>query len=248
MSVISRPPSARHNRLLAALPDADYARLASHLDGVDLPVGHVLSTPGAPISDVYFLTDAVASFVMPLPDRDEVEVATVGREGMIGLPLFLGAETSPLACFIQVPGVGFRLGAETFAAQVVASRPLHDLLQRSAQALMVQVAQSMTCNQAHALEQRCARWLLMTRDRTGSDTFQLTQEFLGRMLCVRRPRASKVASAVQRADLIRYSRGQITIVDGPGLEAASCACYRIIVREQDRLLGSVRNGNNGVSC
>ena len=238
MSAITSARSPRHNRLLAALPDADYERLAPHLDAVNLPAKQVLAAPNAPIPFVYFLTEAVASFVMPLPDAAAVEVATVGREGMIGLPLFLGASTSPLSCFIQAPGCGFRLGAETFAAQVAASRPLHDLLQRSAQALMVQVAQSMACNQAHPLDQRCARWLLMTRDRAGADTFYLTQEFLGRMLCVRRPRASAVASALQKAGLIRYSRGRITILDGPGLEAVSCVCYQIIVREQDRLLGS----------
>ncbi len=237
MSAHARPLTARHNRLLAALPDADYDRLASQLDAVALAATQVLAAPGAPIADVYFLTEAVASFIMPLSDGAAVEVATVGREGMIGLPLFLGAATSPLSCVVQVPGGGFRLGADAFAAQVAASRPLHDLLQRAAQALMMQVAQAMACNQAHALEQRCARWLLMTRDRAGSDTFVLTQEYLGRMLCVRRPRASAVASALQRAGLIRYSRGRITIVDGPGLEAASCACYRLIVREQERLLG-----------
>ncbi len=237
MSDVTRAHSPRHNRLLAALPDADYDRLAPHLESVDLPATHVLLEPGAPIPYVYFLTEAVASFVMPLPDEAPIEVATVGSEGMIGLPLFLGAVTSPLSCFVQAPGAGFRLRADVFAAQVAASRPLHDLLQRSAQALMVQVAQSMACNQAHSIEQRCCRWLLMTRDRVRSDTFLLTQEFLGRMLCVQRPRASAVASALQKAGLIRYSRGRITIVDGPGLEAASCACYRIIAREQDRLLG-----------
>ncbi len=237
MSAPIRAHSPRQNRLLAALPDADYHRLAPHLEAMELPARYVFSAPGGPIAHVYFLTAAVASFVLPLPEGAAVEVATVGREGMVGLPLFLGAASSPLSCFVQVAGAGFRLGAESFAAQVAASRPLHDLLQRSTQALMVQVAQSMACNQVHALEQRCCRWLLMTRDRAGADTFLLTQEFLGRMLGVQRPRASAVASAVQKAGLIRYSRGRITIVDGAGLEAASCACYRLVAQEQERLLG-----------
>jgi CRP-like cAMP-binding protein len=165
-----------------------------------------------------------------------VEVGTVGNEGMLGLPVFLGADSSPGAAFCQVPGRALRMPAEALRAAASVEGPLRDLLQRYAQALMDQIAQSAACNRAHSTEERLCRWLLMTHDRVGADRFPLTQEFLGQMLGVRRAGVSATASILQRAGFIRYSRGTITITDRAGLESASCGCYRVVRDEFDRLL------------
>jgi CRP-like cAMP-binding protein len=172
-----------------------------------------------------------------MEDGTVVELATVGNEGMVGLPVFLGGDTMPLKAFVQIPGDAMRMKADVFKDSVNQGSPLHGLLQRYTQALFNQVAQSTACNRVHSIEERCCRWLLMTRDRVESDGFPLTQEFLSQMLGVRRPSVSVVAAILQKAGLIRYSRGRITILDREGLEAAACECYAIIKQEFDRLLG-----------
>lgn len=230
------PDDPVDNRLLAALPPADYARLLPHLERVSVPLTHVFYEPGRPIPSIYFPTRVIASLVIHMVGGGEVEVAAVGAEGMVGLPIFLGTDTIPFSCYAQIPGEALRMPAEVLIRETSVGAPLHDVLHRYTQALMVQVAQSMACAQCHSLEERCCRWLLMTQDRVRTDTFLLTQEFLGHMLGVRRPRASMVASTLQKAGLIRYSRGRITILDRAGLEAGSCECYGIITGEFNRLI------------
>lgn len=230
-------PGPTTNRLLAALPQEDYARLAPHLEVVDLAFKELIYRPDEPIRFVYFPLDGVVSLLATMADGAAVEVASVGREGMVGLPAFLGARSLAGQAFAQIPGRAARLGADALREATAASGPLRDLLQRYTQAMFDLVAQSAACNRLHPLDERLARWLLMTHDRLGADRFPLTQEFMGQMLGVRRASVSTAAAILQRAGLIRYARGRITVTDRAGLEAASCECYGVIRREFDRLLG-----------
>ena len=230
----------RENRLLAALPREDYERLLAKLDMVSLAIKQIVYEPNGPIPHVYFPTSAVTSVISIMEDGVGVEVATVGNEGMVGLPLFLGAATTPLQAFCQVPGAAARLKADVFRDEIDRGSPLHGLLQRYTQALLNQIAQSAACNRVHSIDQRCARWLLMTHDRVRADQFLLTQEFLAQMLGVRRASVNTAAGMLQKAGFIRYTRGRITVTDRPGLESASCECYRIIKEDFDRLLGQAR--------
>ena len=230
-----RPPTG--NRLLDSLPRADIERLRPHLEAVSVEIRHVVYEPDGPITHVYFPTSCVISLVTYLDDGTSVEMATIGLEGMVGLPIFLGSDTMPSRAFGQVAGEALRIEAAAFRAEIKRNGPLVRVLNRYTQALFNQVAQTTACNRVHLLEQRCARWLLQTHDRVGSDQFSLTQEFLAQMLGVRRPGVSAAAGLLQKAGLIRYARGRITVLDRSGLESASCECYRVIKREFDRLLG-----------
>jgi CRP-like cAMP-binding protein len=228
------PPGENH--LLAILPREALARLQPHLESVALAFRECLYAPNEPISQVYFPCSSVISLVLPLEGGAAIEVATVGNEGMLGLPAFLGAGSIPGEAFCQIPGQALRLGAQILHQETAAGGPLHDVLLRYTQGLMNQIAQSAACNRAHSIDERCARWLLTTHDRAGSDRFPLTQEFLAQMLGVRRAGVSAAASILQRAGFIRYSRGMMTITDRPGLESAACGCYRIVRDEFERLL------------
>jgi CRP-like cAMP-binding protein len=230
-----RPPT--ENRLLDALPRAEYERIRPHLEGVPIAARQVISEADGPISHVYFPTGGVISLVSFMDRGAAVEIATIGREGLVGLPVFLGAASMPQRAFGQVPGFAYRMEAGAFRAEVARNDALVPLLNRYTQAMFVQVAQTAACNRVHPVETRCARWLLQTHDRVGEDAYTLTQEFLAQMLGVQRPSVNAAARTLQQAGLIRYVRGRITIVDREGLESASCACYGIIQREFDRLLG-----------
>ena len=234
---MAKAPELTANRLLAALPQEDYARLAPHLEVVDLAFKELIYRPDEPIRFVYFPLDSVVSLLATMADGAVVEVASVGREGMVGLPAFLGARSLAGQSFAQIPGRAARLGADALQEAVAGGGPLRDLLQAYTQALFDLVAQSAACNRLHPLDERLARWLLMTHDRLGADRFPLTQEFMGQMLGVRRASVSTAAAILQRAGLIRYARGRITVTDRAGLEAASCECYGVIRREFDRLFG-----------
>jgi CRP-like cAMP-binding protein len=233
----NRPKGTIENRLLDLLPRADTERLRPHLETVSISVKHVIYEPNGPIAHVYFPTSCVISLVTYLVDGSSVEMATIGLEGMVGLPIFLGADTMPSRAFGQVPGDALRITAAAFTAEVNRNGPMVRVLNRYTQALFNQVAQTTACNRVHLVEQRCARWLLQTHDRVGSDQFLLTQEFLAQMLGVRRSGVSAAAGLLQKAGLIRYARGRITVLDRPGLESAACECYGVIKREFDRLLG-----------
>ena len=228
-------PSA--NRLLAALPRAEYLRLLPHLEPVSLALGQSLYAAHTSIPYVWFIERGVVSVFRVTQEGRLIEIAMIGHEGMVGLPVFLGTGGMLGQALVQIPSAGLRMPAPIFRREVRAGTPLHDLLHRYTQTLINQMAQGMVCNRVHSIAQRCARWLLLTHDRVDSDQFPLTQQFLAHMLGVRRASVGTVTSKLQKAGLIRYSRGVITVLDRPGLEAAACECYQIIEAEYGRLLG-----------
>lgn len=227
------------NLLLAALPSEEYSRVIVYMENVSLELKQSLYQRHKPIEYVYFIEHGVASLLTVMNDGALVEVATVGNEGMVGLPVFLGADRIPGECFVQVPGDAWKMRVDLFKAHVTADSFLHSLLQRYTQALFNQIAQTVACNRLHSIEQRFCRWLLMTAIRVGANSFPLTQEFIALMLGANRASVSQVASVLQRAGLIKYVRGQVTILDHSGLEATACECYEIVRTEFERLF----NGN-----
>ena len=224
------------NGLLGALPAEDFERLLPHLETVTLEVKDFLYETDRPIEYVYFPIDCVTSTIATMRDGRTVEVGTIGKEGMDGLPVFLGAQTAPLDSFCQVPGDAARMTAEALRSEVGPGDRLYELLRRFTEATLVFAAQSSACNRLHSVEQRCSRWILHTHDRVGKDEFYLTQEFLSQMLGVRRASVSEVASAFQGEGLISYRRGNLRIADRCGLEAVSCECHGVITKEFERLL------------
>jgi CRP-like cAMP-binding protein len=235
----TRKPSAAlsSNRILAALSRKEYERLSIRLDSVALTLKQVLYEAGEPIPYIYFPENGVVSLVSVMDDGSAVEVATIGNEGMVGLPVFLGAVSTSGRAFSQIPGTAVRMKAAAFREEVGRVGRLSAVLNLYTQTLFEQIAQSAACNRVHAVEKRCARWLLMTHDRVEEDEFPLTQEFLAVMLGVRRATVTEAAGVLQRAGLIRYRRGKIRIENREGLLAAACECYRIICASYERLLG-----------
>ena len=231
-------PNPPGNRVLAALPKAAYRSIMSQMERVLLENGQLAYDVDKPIKFVYFPLTGVFSLVTFMEDGEGVEVATIGNEGMVGLPLFLGVDRTSGKAFTQVPGDSLRMTAAAFKKEIRREGPLTQTLQLYTQALMVQISQGMACNGKHSIRQRCARWLLMTHDRIGAETFPLSQEFLALMLGVRRGGVNKVATELKQAGLIQYSRGVIRILKRKELEDTSCECYRVIRKEFDRLLGS----------
>jgi CRP-like cAMP-binding protein len=229
----------RRNRVLAKLPDDAYRECLQALEPVELSQRQVLFEHNARIMHVYFPLNSVASLLIQMDDGAVVECATVGNEGVVGLPVFLGAHSLPMRAIAQVPGQALQMDAETFR-QLLARRdgPLQTALHRYTQAIFSQLAQNVACNQLHTVEQRCARWLLMTADRAEGPKFLMTQEFLAQTLGVRRASVSEVASRLADEGRIRYNRGTITVVDRSGLERTSCGCYRAIRSMYERMLGS----------
>ncbi len=227
----------RSNRLLAGLPAADRNRLGPHLEFENVELKQVMFEPGKRIESVYFPGTAVVSMLTTMDDGTAVEIATVGNEGMVGVPLVLGSAFMPVREFsqAQVPGDVVRMDAKIFDEEIAARGPLYDLVQRYVLAFFSQISQQVACNNLHSIEARCCRWMLLTHDRVGTDEFPLTQEFLAEMLGVRRASVTVVAGVLQRAGFIRFRRGRITVVDREGLEASSCECYRITRAEFDRL-------------
>jgi CRP-like cAMP-binding protein len=231
------------NRLLRAIPAKEYAQLSSSFESTTLATHDVICEANEPIRAVYFLGTGVASMVTTMRDGATVEVSTVGNDGLVGVPLLLGVWSMPTRCFIQVAGDGKKMKAELFTDAVVRYSGFRTVLLRYAQGLFNQVTQSAACNRVHSVEQRCARWLLMTRDRTNSDVLPLTHEFLGYMLGVRRESVSVAAEALQQSGLIEYRRGKITILDREGLVAASCECYTVVRASFDQLFGGEDSAN-----
>jgi CRP-like cAMP-binding protein len=225
----------RRNALLARLPVDEDQRLASQLEPVSLTPRDVVERQGEPLEAVYFPLDVVVSVVESTDTSGEVEITTIGNEGVVGMQAFLGAAASPFNAHCQVPGRALRLGSTELRASLNANATLHQLFRVSAQVTIAQLSRNVICHQLHQAEPRTARWLLMTHDRVGADEFQLTQDFLAQMLGVRRMTVSEVASGFQQRGLIRYTRGRITIIDRAGLEASACECYRIL-HDQTRTL------------
>lgn len=229
--------SGKSNSFLAALPRESYDRLEPELEAIELPAKIVLWEPDATIRSIYFPHNCVMSIIVRLQDNVSVEAGTVGREGFLGVPILLGGESSSTRAIVQVPGMASRLPSSVFRRAIAEDSALRDLSLRYAQALLEQTAQSIACIGHHDLTERCARWLLMTRDRVDGDEFRLTQEFLGIMLGVRRATVTVAAGMLQRAGLIKYQYGRITILDRAGLEEASCECYGIVRQKFERLVG-----------
>jgi CRP-like cAMP-binding protein len=223
------------NRLFAALPAEDFGLLRPHLEITPLERGHVLIAPAELIRHAWFPHDGVVSVVTPMEDGAAAETATIGREGAVGFEFLTGGNRGLSRTFVQVSGSASRIEIAQLRSSE-RSGTLGDLLARYSRVLFRQVMQSVACNGLHSVEERCCRWLLMAHDRAGSDTLDLTQEFLAAMLGVRRPSVTVVARTLQTAGLIRYSRGAITVIDRHGLEEAACECYRVIRSAYENLL------------
>jgi CRP-like cAMP-binding protein len=234
-----QPPAEQEtsvgNRLLTALPGDEYEQLRPHLALVMLELKQEIWTPNQPIEAVYFPIDLVAS-ILAETESGSIEVGTIGNEGVVGLPVYLGAISHTGTAMAQIPGRAYRVDVTSFRRQSQNGR-LRELLQRYTLAFMTQVSQGTACNRSHSAEQRLARWLLLVQDRVGRDEFPLTQEFMGQMLGVRRATVSETASELQSSGLIKYRRGAIRIEDRAGLERVSCECYRIVRNDFERLLG-----------
>jgi CRP-like cAMP-binding protein len=213
------------------------------LEPVELVKDHPIFLPGEPASHVWFPNNGMISIVALDDKGSAIEVATVGHEGMTGLSVVLGSETMIYSSMVQVPGDGWRLETAAFRRLLDRRPTIRSVMLRYVLAAMTQMGQNAACGQLHNLEARCARWLLMAHDDVAGDTFPLTQDYLAMMLGVTRPSVSEAASSLQRAGLIRYVRGQITVLDRPRLEAMSCECYRIVRREFERLLDVERAGS-----
>lgn len=224
------------NRILAALPPGEWSRLREQAELVRLELKEVVMEPNQAIRHVYFPEDAVVSLLGLMEDGSAVETGTVGSEGMVGVPVFLGAMQMAGQAFAQVPGTAWRIPAGALREETRHGGALAQLLGRYTQALFTLVAQSSACNRKHSTEQRCARWLLLTHDRVGGDTLELTQLFLSQMLGVRRATVNEAATGLQQRGLIEYTRGRVTVLDRPGLEAAACPCYGIIRGEFAHML------------
>ena len=223
------------NRLLNALRRGNSDHELGPVELVSLTLKQELYTPNMPIEHVYFPVNGVVSMLAQLEEGLLVEVATVGNEGMIGLPLFLGTNTTPGKAFSQVPGDAYQMPAPEFKRHIEEPSNFTRVLHRYTQALVTQISQGNACNRVHNERQRCARWLLLTHDRVGSDEFPLTQEFLGQMLGVRRAVIEEIAGQLERAGTIDYTEGVVRVLNRPGLEAESCLCYSIIRDEYERM-------------
>jgi CRP-like cAMP-binding protein len=224
--------------LLGSLSDSDFELLRPNLERVELSYRLELYGANHSIPFVYFLETGVGSLVNTMRNGDASEVGTIGNEGMVGLPIVLADRQAPTSVYVQVPGVGLRMTAEAFDRALSQSASLRVAMDHYAHAFFNQVAQTAACNHHHSLDQRCARWLLMTYDRMDSDEFLLTHEFLAMMLGVRRAGVTEAAGVLQRSRLIRYSHGRVTVLDVEGLRKCACECYEIVRRDFDRLLGS----------
>jgi CRP-like cAMP-binding protein len=219
------------------LSDGDYERLRPHLSPVVFDYKKSLYEASRAIDQVYFPVDGVASLVITTAEGASAEVGTIGNEGMVGLPICLGDDDAPSSVYVQVPGTALRIDARVFRGALAASPTLNLIMLRYAHAFFNQVAQSAACAHLHRVEQRCCRWLLMTRDRMPTGNFLLTHEFLGMMLGVRRTTVTDAMGSLQKAGLVRYRRGHVTILDHDALQQRACECYDISKAEFDRLLG-----------
>ena len=229
-------PDPRRNRLLAALPDAEWQRCLPQLEWVDMPLGQVLYEAGRTLSHVYFPTTAIVSLLYVMADGVSAEIAVVGLEGVVGTSLFMGGESTPSRAVVRSAGRGVRMPAQVIKAEFDCSAPEMHLLLRYTQALVTQMAQTAVCNRHHSLDQQLCRCLLLSLDRLDGPDLVMTQELIANMLGVRREGVTEAALKLQGTGLIRYARGRISVLDRPGLEQRTCECYAVVKREYDRLL------------
>jgi CRP-like cAMP-binding protein len=223
------------NRLIGALPPEVYERWQDALEDVDLPLGQVLYEPGTVLSHVYFPTSAIVSLLYVMEDGASAEIAVVGNEGLLGISLFMGGESTPSRAVVQSGGRGMRMRAATLKNELERSGPVLRLLLRYTQALITQMAQTAVCNRHHSLDQQLCRWLLLSLDRLPGLELIMTQELIANMLGVRREGVTEAALKLQKAGLIRYGRGHIKVLDRDALEHRSCECYAVVKKEYDRL-------------
>ena len=231
---------AKSNRLLAALPAAEWARWLPRLEHVELRLGLVLYESGVTLTHAYFPTDAIVSLLYVMENGASAEIAVVGNEGVVGISLFMGGESTPSRAVMQSAGNGVRVDAAFIKEEFNHSAPVMHLMLRYTQALITQMAQTAVCNRHHSLDQQLCRWLLVSLDRMRGNDLVMTQELIANMLGVRREGVTEAAQKLQAAGLIRYSRGRITVVDRPGLERRTCECYAVVKREYDRLLPTLQ--------
>ncbi len=234
---LSKPTNGLKNHVLKRLPVPTIRRLRKHLKEITVARRDVLLGINRPYRYVYFPESALVSLSTVLKDGTETEIASIGCEGMLGLPAFLGAKKNQRRAFCQMPGTVLRLPVAVLLKETHRGGPFADALHRYALALFTQLGQLATCNRRHTIEQRCCCWLLVTHDRVAGNSFDATHEFLSQMLSARRSGVTVIAGSLQRAGLISYTRGQITILNRKGLEKAACECYGVVRREFDRLLG-----------
>lgn len=229
-------PQAAENRLLAVLPHAELLAWLPLLEPVDLPLGSVLYESGRTLSHVYFPTTAIVSLLFVLEGGESAEIAVVGNEGVVGIALFMGGESTPSRAVVQSAGRGYRMGASALKEAFGRNGAVMHLLLRYTQALITQMAQTAVCNRHHTLDKQLCRWLLLSMDRLQGNELVMTQELIANMLGVRRVGVTEAALKLQAAGLIQYARGHITVVDRPGLERRTCECYAVVKKEYDRLL------------
>ena len=229
-------PDVRQNHLLAVLPADVLQQWLPLLEPVDLPLGQVLYESGRPQGHVYFPSTAIVSLLFVLENGDSAEIAVVGNEGVVGISLFMGGETTPSRAVVQSAGQGFRLTSRAIKQAFNTIGPVTHLMLRYTQALITQMAQTAVCNRHHTLDKQLCRWLLLSMDRLQGNELVMTQELIANMLGVRREGVTEAALKLQAAGLIQYARGRITVLDRPGLEARTCECYGVVKKEYDRLL------------
>ena len=229
-------PDPRLNQLLAALPAEEWARWQPQLEWVDMPLGQVMYESGRSLSHVYFPVNAIVSLLYVMENGASAEIAVAGNEGVVGISLFMGGESTPSRAVVQSAGEGYRLRAEVVKAEFNRSHPVMHLLLRYTQALITQMAQTAVCNRHHTLAQQLCRWLLLSLDRLRGNDLVMTQELIANMLGVRREGVTEAALVLQKAGVISYARGHIKVLDRRALEARTCECYDVVKREYDRLL------------
>jgi CRP-like cAMP-binding protein len=230
----------RQNRLLAVLPEAEWARWQPHLELINMPLGRVLYESGGKLSHVYFPTTAIVSLLYVMEDGASAEIAVVGHDGVVGVSLFMGGESTTSRAVVQSAGCGFRLKSSLMMQEFNRGGPVLHLLLRYTQALITQMAQTAVCNRHHSLDQQLCRWLLLSLDRLQSNELVITQELIASMLGVRREGVTEAAGNLQKDGLIRYRRGHITVLDRAGLEQRTCECYAVVRNEYERLLPSAK--------
>jgi CRP-like cAMP-binding protein len=230
------PIDARKNTLLAALPKMEWQLWGPQLESVDMPLGLVLYESGAVLTHVYFPTNTIVSLLYVMENGASAEIAVVGNEGLVGISLFMGGESTPSRAVVQSAGQGYRLKAQVVKDEFNRAGPVLHLLLRYTQALITQMAQTAVCNRHHSLDQQLCRWLLLSLDRLHDNELVMTQELIANMLGVRREGVTEAALKLAQDGLIRYARGRITVLDRAGLELRTCECYAVVKREYDRLL------------
>ena len=240
-------PSPSQNQLLAALPTAEFEPLAAHLELVHLPLGEMLYEPGGQLRHAYFPTTAIVSLHYVMESGASSESAGVGNEGVVGISLFMGGNTTPSAAVVQTAGHAYRLEGRKLLQEFNRAGLLQRLLLRYTQALMTEISQTAACNRHHSVEQQLCRWLLLTLDRLPTNELIMTQELIANMLGVRREGITEAAGNLQRAGVISYRRGHIAVLDRPGLEARVCECYAVVKTELNRLMSDVRY-RQGIAC